>query len=136
LVIWQVPEPVSGSRHRYKYRLAYVVRGVCRVGIEMQNDVTRRILATAKDQRKAGNDRISFESAGELWRVLAPKRMEIVRAMTGAGPLTIREVAHRVGRDFKTVHSDVRMLANTGVLDRTDSGRWNFVTTECMSNST
>ena len=40
-------------------------------------------------------------------------------------------VAHRVGRDFKAVHSDVRMLANTGVLDRTDSGRWNFVTTEC-----
>jgi predicted transcriptional regulator len=106
------------------------------LGIEMQNDVTRRILATAKDQRKAGNDRISFESAGELWRVLAPKRMEIVRAMTGAGPLTIREVARRVGRDFKAVHSDVRMLANTGVLDRTDSGRWNFVTTECMSNST
>jgi len=102
------------------------------LGIEMQNDVTRRILATAKDQRKAGNDRISFESAGELWRVLAPKRMEIVRAMTGAGPLTIREVAH----DFKAVHSDVRMLANTGVLDRTDSGRWNFVTTECMSNPT
>src|SRR3954453_7384610 len=102
------------------------------LGIEMQNDVTRRILATAKDQRKAGNDRISFESAGELWRVLAPKRMEIVRAMTGAGPVTIRENV----RDFKAVHSGVRMLANTGVLDRTDSGRWNFVTTECMSNPT
>jgi hypothetical protein len=29
LVLWQVPEPVGGSGHRYKYRLAYVVRGVC-----------------------------------------------------------------------------------------------------------
>jgi len=29
LVLWQVPEPVAGSSHRYKYRLAYVVRGVC-----------------------------------------------------------------------------------------------------------
>ena len=31
LVAWEVPEPVSGSPHRYKYRLAYVVNGVCRV---------------------------------------------------------------------------------------------------------
>lgn len=31
LVVWDVPEPVSGSTHSYKYRLAYVVGGVCRV---------------------------------------------------------------------------------------------------------
>lgn len=31
LVIWEVPEPVPGSTHSYKYRLAYVVSGVCRV---------------------------------------------------------------------------------------------------------
>ena len=29
LVLWQVPRPLAGSRHRYKYRLAYVVRDVC-----------------------------------------------------------------------------------------------------------
>jgi predicted transcriptional regulator len=63
---------------------------------------------------------------GELWRVLAPKRMEIVRAMTGAGPLTIREVARRVDRDFKAVHSDVTMLANAGIVVRTDSGAVEF----------
>ena len=63
------------------------------LGVETQNDLTRRILATAHGQRRAGDDRISFESVSDLWRVLAPKRMEIVRVMTGAGPLTIREVA-------------------------------------------
>lgn len=31
LVVWQLPEPVSGSKHSYKYRLAYIVSGVCRV---------------------------------------------------------------------------------------------------------
>jgi hypothetical protein len=31
LVVWQVPEPVPGSTHSYKYRLAYVVDGICRV---------------------------------------------------------------------------------------------------------
>jgi hypothetical protein len=29
LVLWQIPRPLAGSRHRYKYRLAYVVRDVC-----------------------------------------------------------------------------------------------------------
>ena len=29
LVLWEVPEPVSGSAHCYKYRLAFVVAGEC-----------------------------------------------------------------------------------------------------------
>lgn len=29
LVLWQLPAPLAGSSHSYKYRLAYVVRGVC-----------------------------------------------------------------------------------------------------------
>ena len=31
LVLWQVPKPVAGSAHGFKYRLAYVVAGVCAV---------------------------------------------------------------------------------------------------------
>ena len=29
LVLWQVPAPVVGSAHQFKYRLAYVVNSVC-----------------------------------------------------------------------------------------------------------
>ena len=29
LVLWRVPAPVRGSTHIFKYRLAYVVDGVC-----------------------------------------------------------------------------------------------------------
>lgn len=29
LVLWQLPAPLPGSTHRFKYRLAYVVHGVC-----------------------------------------------------------------------------------------------------------
>ena len=28
LVLWQLPKPVAGSAHSFKYRLAYVVNGV------------------------------------------------------------------------------------------------------------
>ncbi len=29
LVLWRVPKPVAGSAHEFKYRLAYVLDGVC-----------------------------------------------------------------------------------------------------------
>jgi hypothetical protein len=29
LVLWQLPQPLPGSQHSYKYRLAYAVHGVC-----------------------------------------------------------------------------------------------------------
>jgi Family of unknown function (DUF6516) len=29
MVIWQLPKPLAGSAHTFKYRLAYVVRGAC-----------------------------------------------------------------------------------------------------------
>ena len=29
MVVWQVPSPVAGSEHGFKYRLAFVVDGVC-----------------------------------------------------------------------------------------------------------
>lgn len=61
---------------------------------------------------------IGFASLELLWKVLTPKRWEIVRAMTGAGPLGIRAIARRVERDVKSVHGDVQALLKAGVLDR------------------
>lgn len=29
IVIWRLPRPTAGSRHSFKYRLAFVVDGVC-----------------------------------------------------------------------------------------------------------
>ncbi len=43
--------------------------------------------------------------------------------MTGAGPVSIREAARRLGRDVKAVHSDVHLLLDAGILQKTDDGR-------------
>jgi hypothetical protein len=37
MVIWQVPEPVRGSAHMFKYRLALVVDGVCVLRYDNEN---------------------------------------------------------------------------------------------------
>ena len=46
--------------------------------------------------------------------------------MTGAGRMSIREAARRLGRDVKAVHGDVQTLLNTGILQRTDNGLIEF----------
>lgn len=75
---------------------------------------------TGKSQKSA---RISFATPELLWQVLTAKRWELLKALCGAGPVSIREAARRVGRDVKAVHGDVTALLSAGVLDRTEEGR-------------
>ena len=71
---------------------------------------------TGKSQKSA---RISFASPELLWRVLTEKRWELLKILCGAGPVSIRETARRVGRDVKAVHGDITALLNAGILIRT-----------------
>lgn len=79
-----------------------------------------RAWKTGKSQKSA---RISFASPELLWKVLTEKRWELLKILCGAGPVSIRETARRVGRDVKAVHSDVTALLNAGILIRTEDKR-------------
>lgn len=70
----------------------------------------------------AAQESLAFDSWETMHRTLAPKRLEIVKAMAGQGALSVRDVAKRVDRDVKNVHADLDMLVNNGVIDRTESG--------------
>lgn len=65
---------------------------------------------------------ITFPTVQALWTALSVKRWAIVQALCGAGPVALREVARRVGRDVKGVHTDVHALLDAGVLEKTDDG--------------
>ena len=94
------------------------------LGISSLDDTKARMRRAF--QGKAQGAFISFGSAELLWKVITPKRWEVLRAMMGAGPIAIREVARRVGRDVKSVHADVHALLRSGVIDRTKDGRIMF----------
>ena len=79
-----------------------------------------RVWKAGKSEKSA---RISFATPELLWKVLTAKRWELLKAMCGAGPISIREAARRVGRDVKAVHSDITALLNAGMLDRVEDGR-------------
>lgn len=88
------------------------------LGVSNRHAVTRRALEAFKGRKQGA--RISFATPELLFRVLSAKRWELLRAMAGAGPLTIRESARRVNRDVKAVHGDVHALLDAGILRRQD----------------
>ena len=79
-----------------------------------------RVWKSGKAEKSA---RISFATPELLWKVLTAKRWELLKAICGAGPISIREAARRVERDVKAVHGDVTALLDAGILDRVEDGR-------------
>jgi len=82
-----------------------------------------QVWKTGKVQRTA---RIAFATPELLWKVLTAKRWELLKALCGAGPVSVREAGRRVNRDVKAVHGDITALLAAGVLNRTESGRVEF----------
>jgi predicted transcriptional regulator len=89
--------------------------------VSSREEANRRLLRNFEGQPQGAF--ISFETPALLFKVLTQKRWELLSALTGAGPMTLREVARRVERDVKAVHSDVHALLDTGILQKTEEGR-------------
>jgi predicted transcriptional regulator len=92
------------------------------IGVSTQKVATERFI-TAWETGQPQGAHIGFESEEQLWKTLTLKRWQILKAMTGAGELTIRGVARLVNRDVKAVHGDVKALLSCGLLDQTDNGK-------------
>ena len=89
--------------------------------VSSREETDRRFLRAFEGKRQGAF--ISFETPALLFKVLTQKRWELLSAMTGAGPITLREAARRVERDVKAVHRDVHALLDAGILRKTQEGR-------------
>jgi predicted transcriptional regulator len=69
---------------------------------------------------------LNFESPGAFFSRLGERRWELVCALQGQGRLQVRELARRLEREVERVLEDVHMLAEVGLVERTESG-----TVEC-----
>lgn len=78
-----------------------------------------RAMNSGRAEREA---RIGFATPELLWQVLTAKRWELLKVLCGAGAMSIREAARRVGRDVKAVHGDIVALLDAGVLSRSADG--------------
>ena len=86
---------------------------------------THERLLGAFDGKAQGNY-ISFPDTESLWKTFTPKRWQVIQEMTSAEAMAIRELARRLERDVRAVHSDVHALLKCGVLDKTSDGKIEF----------
>ncbi|KAA9400692.1 transcriptional regulator [Haloarcula sp. CBA1131] len=60
---------------------------------------------------------LNFDSYAELSRLLSPKNLELLEAISEHEPASIREAAELVDRDYKQVHRNLSELADIDVIE-------------------
>ena len=85
-------------------------------------------------RKRPAEVRLTFESLPVLIRNLTPARWTLLEQLRRDGPLSINELARRLGRNYKNVHTDVSRLIELGLVDRRADQRvavvWDIVTAE------
>jgi predicted transcriptional regulator len=66
---------------------------------------------------------LSFENLPLMLKTLSPARWELLRKLSEEGPLSIYELARRLARDYKNVHTDVTQLAALRLIERGGDGK-------------
>ena len=65
---------------------------------------------------------LSMQDLPLLLRTLTPARWQVLDRLREAGALSIYELAKRLERDYKNVHTDVSRLADLGLIERRPDG--------------
>jgi predicted transcriptional regulator len=77
---------------------------------------------------------LTLEDLPQLLATLSAARWTLLGRLREAGPLTVYELAKRLGRDYKNVHTDVARLLELGLVERGGDGRvavpWDVVRAE------
>ena len=62
--------------------------------------------------------KLDYYSILECQGALSPRRLELMRHLRRAGPMSVRRLAGEPGRDTKSVHREVAILTTTGLVER------------------
>jgi predicted transcriptional regulator len=77
---------------------------------------------------------LTLEDLPTLLATLTPARWTLIDRLREQGPLSIYQLAKRLARDYKNVHTDVWRLVEIGLIERAADGRvsvpWDVVRAE------
>ena len=77
---------------------------------------------------------LTLEDLPRLLATLTPARWSLLGRLREAGPLSVYELAKRLSRDYKNVHTDVARLLELGLIERDGDGRvsvpWDVVSAQ------
>lgn len=94
------------------------------IGVSSLEEVKQRTFAAARGKKQTPH--ITFATEELLWKRLTPKRFQILKAMTGAGEIGLREIARLVDRDMRGVHTDLRALAEARIIEQHENSKYEF----------
>jgi predicted transcriptional regulator len=86
---------------------------------EMREDT--RAAVGAVEEGKEQPAVVSFRSVGELRKILTDRRIELLQVLVATE--SIAALAADLDRDYRTVHDDVTLLADYGLLFVVDDGQ-------------
>ena len=66
---------------------------------------------------------LSFPDLPSLLRTLSPARLSLLQNLRTEGARSIYQLAKRLERDYKNVHTDVTQLAAIGLVEKQSDGR-------------
>lgn len=92
---------------------------------EQLREETLQFVQAAESDRQhdpGGKTVLQFGSYDDLVDSLTPLRLELLTAIAGHEPQSMREAARLVDRDVSDVHSDLKRLEVLGVLELEEGG--------------
>lgn len=93
-----------------------------RSGAERSKALREAMRRVAHGDRAAQEPGLYFESVEELRRILTEKRLGLLLAISRHRPLSVRELAGLLGRDYKNVSTDITLLERLGLIRLEASG--------------
>ena len=90
--------------------------------------------AVAQGKKVQPHFGVNFEQIGQMLVAFTPKRWELIATLRQTGPLTVAELARRLQRDYKNVHTDVNQLIEWMAVEREGDGRVNVPWSEIVVN--
>jgi len=88
--------------------------------------------AIARGEKVQAHFGVNFEQIAQMLAAFTPKRWELIATLREAGPLTVAELARRLSRDYKNVHTDVNQLIEWMAVERHEDGRVNVPWSEIV----
>ncbi|HLC32207.1 MAG TPA: hypothetical protein VJJ82_00105 [Candidatus Nanoarchaeia archaeon] len=88
--------------------------------IRKRNDAltafAKKLEASRKGEQLNTYEEVSFQNIDTLRKILTERRVELLRAIKQRMPESIYELAKLVGRDLKSVNTDLKILVDLGLI--------------------
>lgn len=91
------------------------------VHIGTLDNMGARFIAAWKDAeagRPVARAHVTFLDLQSFLAAMSPRRLELMRHLRRTGPSSVRRLARDLARDYKSVHNEVAMLVQSGLIER------------------